>query len=242
MLDKLVFENESFEEIKKDLLSNNFPKKQIFNFLNAYSVYLFKKHKRFKESILRKENLNIPDGFTVWTFLSLKNFKKINRIKGPNFAFDFLKDRELNANKKHLFVGLNKSSLVKLQKKFENLSSTNLFYHEIPLIKSERYEDSDLIKKINTLKPDYIWVGLGNPKQEILSNDFIKKIQKGVIFNVGAAFDYIKDKKRKAPFIFENLGLEWFYRMATDFKHTFPKVIKSFIGQFYLPFIVGLKK
>jgi exopolysaccharide biosynthesis WecB/TagA/CpsF family protein len=239
---KLQFNNTIFEELKEGILLEEFGQKRIFNFLNAYSVYLFKKHKRFRMDISNKNNLNFPDGFTVACALSILNFKKIKRIKGPDFAFKFLSDKDLNKNKKHLFVGLDKNSSQKIQKKFKFLELKNIFYHDVPFIKSKKYDDSDLIKKIRILKPDYIWVGLGNPKQEILSNDIYEKINKGLIFNVGAAFDYIKDKKSKAPKFFENVGLEWFYRMITDFSHTFPKVIKSFIGQFYLFFIVRLVK
>lgn len=239
---KLYFENKTFLELKKEFLEGKVSKKQIFNFLNAYSVYLFRIHKRFKNSIFKYQNLNFPDGATLSFVLFLLNFKKIKRLKGPNFTYSFLSDCELNKNKKHLFIGLDKNSLSKLRDKFKNLQSKNLFYHEMPLIKQEKYVDRDLIKKINVLKPDYIWVGLGNPKQEILSNDLFNEINQGAIFNVGAAFDYIKDKKKKAPSSFGYLGLEWFYRMVTDFSHTFPKVIKSFFGQFYLPFVVRLRK
>lgn len=241
-MEKLYIENKSFHQIKNDLINGKYKSKQIFNFVNANSIYLFKKNRRFRESIVRKENINFPDGFTVSLFLSTTNFVKVNRNKGPNFTFDFLNDKGLNKNKKHLFVGLDSNSLSKLKKKFPGLNSKNIFYYEIPMIKEKKYNDFELVNKINLIKPDYIWVGIGNPKQEILSNDIIEKIQKGVVFNVGAAFDYIKDKKMKAPKIYENLGIEWLYRTFTDFRHTFPKVIRSFVGQFYLPYIVRLKK
>jgi len=241
-MEKIYFENRNFYKVKKDILQSKYSKNQIFNFVNAYSIYLFKTHKRFRESILKKENINFPDGATVSFFLSLMNFKKIKRLKGPNFTYQFLKDKELNESKKHLFVGLDKNSLERLQNKFKNLEAKNIFCHEIPLIKQRKYDDKDLIKKINVLKVDYIWIGLGNPKQEILANDITDKIKSGIIFNVGVALDYLRDKKIPAPKFFEKTGLEWFYRMMTDFKHTLPKVIKSFIGQFYLFLVVGLRK
>jgi len=242
IMEKLYFENTTFEKLRQKFLNEEFNKKQIFNFLNAYSVYLFRNHSRFRKSLLNYGSINFSDGFTITVALSLKSLKNVKRLKGPTFTFKFLGDKELNRNKKHLFVGFDKSSLEKLLVKFKHLDKKNCFYHEIPIIKSKKYDDKDLIKKINILKLDYIWVGLGNPKQEIFSNDIVDKISKGIIFNVGAALDYLKDKKTSAPKFFEKIGLEWFYRMITDFKHTFPKVIKSFIGQFYLFFVVRLKR
>ena len=48
----------------------------VYNFLNLYSVYLFKKEKVFRNSVL--ESVNFLDGGIPTPWLSLKGFRKVN--------------------------------------------------------------------------------------------------------------------------------------------------------------------
>ena len=88
--------------------------------------------------------------------------------------------------------------------------------------------------KINSFKPTYVWVGIGNPKQEILASQLFEKTKAAYFFNVGAAIDFILGKKKESPPFFSKIGLEWLYRLITDFKYSRKKVLKSFFGLFYL--------
>ena len=239
---KLRFRKANFEGVKEKILGREFDEKTIFNFLNAYSVYLFRKHPNFRKKILKDNNLNFIDAFTVSVILSIKNIERVRRLKVPDFTRRFLCDPELNKNKKHLFVGIGKERGRKILKKFSNLKEKNVVFYQIPFIKKYRYDDSELIEIINEWGPDYIWVGIGNPKQEILSNDFVNRINRGYIFNVGAAFDYLIGRKERAPKIWQNLGLEWLYRLITDFNHTKKKAWRSLIGSWYGLGLIELEK
>ena len=50
-------------------------------------------------------------------------------------------------------------------------------------------EDEEVIKRINGLQPDFVWVGLGAPKQERWMYEHKNKIT-GVMLGVGAGFDF----------------------------------------------------
>ena len=42
--------------------------------------------------------------------------------------------------------------------------------------------------------------------------------------NVGAALDFLLEKKKQAPNAVKALGIEWLYRLITDFEHSKKKV------------------
>ena len=97
---------------------------------------------------------------------------------------------------------------------------------------------SDLI---NSKKIDFVWVGMGCPKQNILSKELFEKTKAKSFFNVGAALDFLINKKSKAPNWVQKIGLEWLYRLITDFKNTRKKAWRSFIANKYLFNSVKLK-
>lgn len=73
-----------------------------------------------------------------------------------------------------------------------------------------------VLTQIADFDPDVIFVGMGMPRQEtwILRNR--PAIRRGVIFSVGAAFDYEAGVQTAAPRWMGRLGLEWLFRLATQ--------------------------
>lgn len=225
----------NFEKLKKFMLKFNL--KMIFNFINGYGIFLFYNNKKFKEAISETYNINLIDGVPISIILSLKNFKKFKRIRGPDFTNFLLCNKDLMRNKKHFFIGLNKNDLNVLVYKYPLLKTENVFAYNPSYIKTFEFQSEEInkiIKMINEQKIDYLWIGIGNLKQEILANVIYNKTNFNFIFNVGAAFDYIASKKKRAPKIFQRFGLEWFYRLATDFKHSKKKVLRSLISMFLM--------
>ena len=87
-------------------------------------------------------------------------------------------------------------------------------------------EDEQIIKEINEANPDFIWVGLGAPKQEIWMAAHENKIG-GLMIGVGAAFDYESGNIKRAPKWMQKLNLEWLYRLVQDPKRLLPRYIKT---------------
>src|SRR3989339_24396 len=201
MLNKLIFTK------KNPLIEAKFGKKNIFNFLNLYSLWLFNNNKLFQKSINSKNNLNFPDGKPVAKKL------KILQERGPSFTRNFLQD-DFARDKKHFFIGLEISEIERLSK-----------VTKIPKKK---------IQKINNFKTDYLWICIGNPKQEILANQIFDSIKVNKIFNVGAALDFLLKRKKECPKILRNIGVESVYLGITNPKRAFKKIKKSFIGLKYL--------
>lgn len=79
-------------------------------------------------------------------------------------------------------------------------------------------EDQALCDLINQLQPDFIWVGLGSPKQDVWIYEHREKIKGSIIIAAGATFDFFSGRIKQAPQWIRNSGFEWLYRLTKDFR------------------------
>lgn len=74
-----------------------------------------------------------------------------------------------------------------------------------------------LIERINISKAEIIYVALGAPKQEKwIYNNFNKLENIKLAIGLGGTFDFIAGYKKRAPKIFQTLGLEWLFRLFVE--------------------------
>ena len=83
-------------------------------------------------------------------------------------------------------------------------------------------EDRAIVERINETKPDFVWVGLGAPKQEKWMAAHQGKID-GLMLGVGAGFDYYAENIKRAPMWMQKHNLEWVYRLVQDPKRLFKR-------------------
>ena len=83
-------------------------------------------------------------------------------------------------------------------------------------------EDKAAIDRINEAKPDFVWIGLGAPKQEKWMAAHQGKID-GLMLGVGAGFDYFAENIKRAPMWMQKSNLEWVYRLMQDPKRLFKR-------------------
>lgn len=218
----------------KDFI-NKISGKYIFNFENMNGLYYFCNLREFREAVSSKNSINFIDSAILFFYTKLKNKMNINRNRGPTFTRSFLS--KSSKDDKHFFIGIEEKDISMISEKFPNLSLKNLYSYNPTFIKEfifDKKEVEKIAKLINKSKPNYIWVCVGSPKQSILSYQLFKRTREVFFFNVGAAMDFIIGRKKESPKIFQNIGLEWLYRLATDFNNSKKKVIRSFMAIRYL--------
>lgn len=79
-------------------------------------------------------------------------------------------------------------------------------------------EDRAVCDMINAAQPDFLWIGLGSPKQDVWIREHQEKIKGCVIVPSGATFDFFGGKIRQAPQFIRNIGFEWIFRLTQDFR------------------------
>lgn len=165
--------------------------------------------------------LSMPDGGPLSTLGRRNGFRNMERTTGPSYMGEIFKISP-RYGWKHYFYGSTPETLqrlrVKLDNDFPEIKIVGMYSPPFrPLTESE---DIDIINRINESKPDFVWVGLGAPKQEIWMFDHNNKI-KGLMVGVGAGFDYYAGNIKRAPKWMQNNNLEWLYRLKQDPKRLF---------------------
>lgn len=86
-------------------------------------------------------------------------------------------------------------------------------------------EDQSLCEMINKARPDFLWVGLGSPKQDVWIAEHREKIRGTIMVASGATFDFFSGRIKQAPRWIRNAGFEWLYRLTKDFRRLWVRYI-----------------
>lgn len=167
--------------------------------------------------------LAIPDGGPLSTEGRRRGAKGMSRTTGPSYMGEVLKRSAIHGWK-HYFYGSTQETLdklkVKLEKSFPGLQIVGMYSPPFRLLTRE--EDEAIIAAINAASPDFLWIGLGAPKQEKWMALHQGRV-KGLMVGVGAAFDYYAGNIKRAPVWMQKNNLEWFYRLLQDPKRLFKR-------------------
>ncbi|MFP4456453.1 MAG: WecB/TagA/CpsF family glycosyltransferase [Clostridia bacterium] len=173
---------------------------------NSEMLYLTTKDERLRK-ILQAAEIVTPDGVgAVWAAKKLSNPVK-ERVAG----FDLFKSiLEAESCIKIFLLGAKKSTV---EKAADNISRS---YRNVKVVgyNDGFFEDSDsVVSKINCSNADILFVALGCPKQEYWISDNLEKLNVKVAMGVGGSFDVIAGEVKRAPKVWQKLGLEWAYRL-----------------------------
>jgi N-acetylglucosaminyldiphosphoundecaprenol N-acetyl-beta-D-mannosaminyltransferase len=86
-----------------------------------------------------------------------------------------------------------------------------------PLIDLEDTEGCEAIAKIIRESGADLLIGaLGTPKQEIFLGRYLDDFGCKVVIGVGATLDFISGRVKRAPLVWQKLGVEWLYRFLQE--------------------------
>ena len=77
-------------------------------------------------------------------------------------------------------------------------------------------EEAATAAKIKASNADILLVAMGPPKKEIFLGKWADKLNVPVCHGVGGAFDVMAGKVKRAPAIWQRLGMEWLYRIVQE--------------------------
>lgn len=80
----------------------------------------------------------------------------------------------------------------------------------------EGLQDPFLIDRINESRADVVLVAMGNPRQEEWIVGHLPLVSSSLLVGVGALFDFLAGRKRRAPQWVRSIRCEWLYRLAFE--------------------------
>ena len=169
----------------------------------------------------------LPDGAPLSSYSRRKGYKQAQRVTGPDLMLElFAISKEKGY--RHYFYGATEETLQSMRKVIERdypgLEIAGMYAPPFRTLTPE--EDEQVVARINASAPDFVWVGLGAPKQEQWMYQHMGQLQ-GVLIGVGAGFDYLAGYIKRAPRWMQKLSLEWLYRLLQDPKRLWRRYFTS---------------
>lgn len=169
----------------------------------------------------------LPDGAPLSVYSRKHGFADAGRVTGPDLMLELIKASK-EKGYRHFFYGATQETLAAMRTAIERDYPDTCIagMYAPPFRPLNASEDAAVVSMINQAKPDFIWVGLGAPKQEQWMYEH-RGMLCGVSVGVGAAFDYLAGDIKRAPKIMQKLCLEWLYRLLQDPKRLWKRYVTT---------------
>jgi N-acetylglucosaminyldiphosphoundecaprenol N-acetyl-beta-D-mannosaminyltransferase len=157
-----------------------------------------------------------PDGVPlVW--LARRRGFRAQRVAGPDFLPELVA-RGIQLGRSHFFFGgapgVPEELARRLSEAYPGIRVVGTL--SPPFTDRSEAEEAALVAQINAAKPDYVWVGLGTPKQDLWVAAQRPSLDAAAVLAVGAAFDFHAGRKRRAPRLMQRTGTEWLFRLISE--------------------------
>ncbi len=157
-----------------------------------------------------------PDGMPlVW--LGRREGLAVERVCGPDFM-PALVAAGIALGRSHYFYGgapgVPEALAASLAARYPGMKVAGLVSPPFRPLTAD--EDAAIVADINAATPDYVWVGLGAPKQDLWVASHRAALQAPVLLAVGAAFDVHAGRRRRAPRWMQRTGTEWIFRLLSE--------------------------
>ena len=195
---------------------------------NVHGIMESLKYPKVKEAY-NQADVCVPDGMPLVWLGKLHGHKEIGRVYGPDLMLKLL---ELSASKgfTNYFYGgkegVAEELKKRMQERFPGLKVIGTFCP--PFRELNEKEEKEIMEQINKCQPDFLWIGLSAPKQELLMARWKEKgIKAKVMIGVGAAFDFHTGRIKQAPKWIQKMGMEWFFRLCMEPRRLAPRYFRN---------------
>lgn len=154
----------------------------------------------------------LPDGIGVVKGAALLGTPLKGRVPGIDFALELISRLAKEGKSVFLFgarPGVAQLAAGNLARSYPGIviaGTCNGYFND----------DAPIIEIINAAKPDLLLVCLGAPKQELWMEKNKSILNVGIMAGLGGSLDVISGSAKRAPKIWQRLGLEWLYRLICD--------------------------
>ncbi|CAB4344148.1 unannotated protein [freshwater metagenome] len=186
---------------------------------------------------VRGADFVVPDGQPlVWSVTALGG-KGASRVYGPDLMLEACRRAAETGTKIYLFGGRDSAALdllsATLRKRLPGLQIVGA--EAVPFRRATEAEEATSIEKINASGAEIVWVGTGQPRQELWMARMRPHLDAQILVGVGAAFDFHSGLVPQAPTLLQEAGLEWAFRLVQEPRRLWRRYLvynPRFISQF----------
>ena len=175
---------------------------------NLEAAALAQRDRAFCE-IQNRSFLTLPDGMPLVWCAWIQGRSGVERVTGPDLMLEVLR-ASVRRGYTHYFYGDTPETLSNLERvlkdRFPGVIIKGMY--SPPFRELDEEELHKAAEEINRLKPSFVWIALGCPKQERWAADVLPRIEAATLVGVGAAFRFLLGEYRHPPRIWQLFGLE----------------------------------
>jgi len=174
------------------------------------------------KKIINNGDLVLPDGIGLVYGSRIKGRPLEMRVTGFDTSIRLLEIGDEYGYGIYLLGGKDgvaKDASINIKKEYEGIKVLGChsgYFQGSHLGIEDSQEEEQIIDDINNKSPDIIFVGLGFPRQEIWIDRNKNKLKGKIIIGNGGVIDVLSGRVKRAPIIYQRLGLEWLYRLIQE--------------------------
>lgn len=182
-------------------------------FSNVHTVVMGRQDPGFR-AVTNGSFLSVADGKPIY-WVGHSRDHRLGHVPGPDF---FLHALQALPERRHFLYGSTPATLEALRTRMEaaipGLKFCGVLSPRFGALTAE--ELAEHYRAIRESGAEFVWVGLGAPKQERWMAEAQGHLAPAVLFGVGAAFDFHAGTVQRAPELLRTLGLEWLHRLLQE--------------------------
>jgi N-acetylglucosaminyldiphosphoundecaprenol N-acetyl-beta-D-mannosaminyltransferase len=201
------------------------PKDRYVVFRDVHGVIAARSNQKLDLSH-KKADIVAPDGMPlVWT-LRAGGAGILSRLCGPD-VLPAACEYGLSRSWRHYFYGGTPDVAERLISELtKNYPGIQIAGSQCPPFRPLTSDEREIAcADIRAAQPDFVWVGLGTPKQEIWMSEHRGQCGGAIMLGVGAAFDIHANLVRRAPGWMQRAGLEGVYRLLSEPKRLWKRYL-----------------
>lgn len=226
---KLEFNHDVFRQIIENCIKNK--DKGYVCVVDANVLTMVHTNLEYRE-IVKNSYINTCDGGSIASMANVLYGTNYKAYSGPELFSDYIGRSDI----KQLLLGNTQEKYNQIKSKLEEngLGTTHLTYMSLPFASIDEFDYKNIAQSINAINPDFIWVSLGAPKQENFMYRILPYLNQGLMFGIGAAFNFYVGDIVQPKFQIGSFRFVWLDRLFREPKKQYKRTIETLSNYYFI--------
>jgi|SRR5690554_1103844 len=223
--EKLILSSEEVIEKVFDSYKHNHG--FLLTYLNQHSFNIYFEDEKYRS--LLDENFNVYQADSgMYLFLKYLKKKNVKRIDATELNERIINKIIVEKIPAAIIGGKFKEEFIKEKSSEKKI---NLCYYHHGYFDENEYEK--VITKISSLNANFIFIGMGIPKQEYFAEKLNQELKNKIIICTGNFLEFYFGTVKRSPLLLRKARLEWVHRLFTEPKRLWKRYIIGIPVFFY---------